>query len=800
MKRNTIAYLTRSLNDTSGIKMWEGVKEKCAETKTPLITFNGAELNKSKASILYHLFQPRKFAGVISWASSEVSSETVNFYNNFGSTPLICTSFQIPGHPVINADCKVGVEQMMEHLIKVHNIRKIAFIRGPDAHVYARDRYQGYLDSLHRNRIRFDDRLVAPHGGWAIKDGEKGIDYFLGKGLKPGKDFEAVICVGDNVAIGAQEHLQKKGYSIPHDVAVCGFNGTNEAAFSNPPITTVNMPFLGLGQKGFEMLHALTKGERLETDNVSYSTSLVIGQSCGCTSMSFKRANCTAAESSEGETKKSKKVKIFSSVKDLANPDWTKNVFESFMHFITEERFSPKEVIEFCRQKVSNVISEYAKSIVESDASGFFKNFELALGAYQKVSEDLSIWQDFASILREQTLPHVAGKDLRFTENTISQLRVVISEVNDRIQRLVSLQNARNETTLRQIGSALLTSYDTAELMNIMATSISKIGIPGVYVCLYKDSVYTEKNPVVAEKSRCILAVQDGQRLALPPDGIEFESADILPDNVMPEDCSLVVLSLHFQDTFMGYIAFESSKVNPSFYQALRDQLSCSLSGALLLEERTLVKQQIEATMGTMSEKADLISNHSQSVSSNVANVSQSMDMVATSIKTISNNLQTILKTVSIATNEATNANSAMEELVDGTKRISRAVRNISAIAERTNVLALNASIEAAHAGEAGKGFSIVAKEVKSLAAQTVSATEKIEELVKNNNERTEQTERIFNATTEAIKQIEHLSNRMQEALSEQVSMTDSIANQISNASSGVEDITYAIGELAALS
>ncbi|MEO5364668.1 MAG: methyl-accepting chemotaxis protein, partial [Magnetococcus sp. DMHC-8] len=71
-----------------------------------------------------------------------------------------------------------------------------------------------------------------------------------------------------------------------------------------------------------------------------------------------------------------------------------------------------------------------------------------------------------------------------------------------------------------------------------------------------------------------------------------------------------------------------------------------------------------------------------------------------------------------------------MQKLGVSAQEIGKVVAVISNIAEQTNILALNASIEAAGAGEAGKGFAVVANEVKELARQTSEATRMISEKI----------------------------------------------------------------------
>ena len=72
-------------------------------------------------------------------------------------------------------------------------------------------------------------------------------------------------------------------------------------------------------------------------------------------------------------------------------------------------------------------------------------------------------------------------------------------------------------------------------------------------------------------------------------------------------------------------------------------------------------------------------------------------------------------------------------QLNESAKSINEVVETINLIASQTNILALNAAIEAARAGEAGRGFSVVADEVRRLAASTSSATKKITQVVEHN-------------------------------------------------------------------
>ncbi len=188
-------------------------------------------------------------------------------------------------------------------------------------------------------------------------------------------------------------------------------------------------------------------------------------------------------------------------------------------------------------------------------------------------------------------------------------------------------------------------------------------------------------------------------------------------------------------------------------------------------------------------DRAGTAASASELASDGVQTVAAAAEELSASIGEISRQTGTATAVAQRASNEARKTDATISGLAEAATRIGNVVTLIKAIAEQTNLLALNATIEAARAGEAGKGFAVVASEVKNLAGQTAKATEEIGSQVSQIQASTEEAVAAIRSISDIMVEVDRTTNVIASAVGEQGHATAEISNNAQKAAGGTRSV-----------
>jgi len=184
------------------------------------------------------------------------------------------------------------------------------------------------------------------------------------------------------------------------------------------------------------------------------------------------------------------------------------------------------------------------------------------------------------------------------------------------------------------------------------------------------------------------------------------------------------------------------------------------------------------------------ISDGIQHVANNAVHVADAVEQASTVAEHGGNAIDGAIRQMVSISSKVTHSAQVVEKLGERSKEIGQIIDTISGIAGQTNLLALNAAIEAARAGEQGRGFAVVADEVRKLAEQSQDAAKQIGDLIQQIQSDTSQAVVAMNDGVQEVRMGTEVVNNAGSAFSE-------IATHVKSVAAEVQDISGAIQEMA---
>ncbi len=528
-------YLGANLHQGTGLRLWEAINEESRlYTDHTVFVFPGGRMNYKKAdehlrNTIFRYADSLNLDGAVVWGSTlagEVTWDEVGEWTKELSSkiPVVSLGINVDDVPSISYDAYTGVYRMVEHFITQHHYKRIVFLKGPKNHDSAQSRFEAYRDCLRDFHIPYDEELVSSHYAWG--DGEEAIREIVEKNHKlPKRDFDAVISSSDLMAFLASRYLEERGYFIPDDVALAGFNDSPEAFLSTTELTTVRLPVKEMVEQSFRTIRDMESKPEGFYPSISLPTVAIYRRSCGCME-SFGNDSMTVD------------IKSFADYEKWVNMRLGRGESAAVFLNIARSIFpAGGKVDKSNRRKYEELCWRYMNH------GGTMKFFFSALKLCRKLFPERELEVDELDLLHE----------------IMMETSVKVSAT--RSYRHREINNAHNLFT-----NALLRTHSFSELGEAMKSYCPTMGIDKAF--LFK---YTEDGKARLE---CGFSKD---RLFSP--GVEFSDSLLFPEEISYEIQRglFVVEPLYYDNNVDGYVIIKNRDCPASMIENVRIDLSSSL-------------------------------------------------------------------------------------------------------------------------------------------------------------------------------------------------------------------------------
>jgi methyl-accepting chemotaxis protein len=387
--------------------------------------------------------------------------------------------------------------------------------------------------------------------------------------------------------------------------------------------------------------------------------------------------------------------------------------------------------------KFNNNIERFLQNLVQSEHSSTNKDY---------IKSSMQLYQNgFAELVKNTQL-----KGLNSKQGTLGAMRSSVHE-SEFLLKEISLM--MNETIEEEVGNMDTFEQITGAICFVLATLVL-----ATLACLSIGIL------------RPIRELASTMSQAAKENDLTIRMTIKSQDEIGETSQAFNTMLEKFQAS-IGQVGGSSTRIA----EASKDMSAITLHTTQAIQEQKSQTEQLATAMNQMTDTVQEVAKNTAEAANGAAQAITESDAGRKVVNRTTETINSLSKSIS-------RASSAIQKVEGDTKNVGTVLEVIRSIAEQTNLLALNAAIEAARAGEQGRGFAVVADEVRILASRTQGATQEIQQMI----------ESLQTGTQEAVKLMTESSEFSQKGVEQTLKAGDALVG-IVNAVSTINDMNIQI-------
>lgn len=447
-----------------------GAMHEARDRGAHFVVFVGGALTASDppsgSNWVYGLARPANVDALVlsgSLGNAAGSPALAAFCARYPAMPICSIAVPLPGTSGVCLDNAAGMRAVIEHLLRVHEIRRIAFVRGPAASDEAELRLRVYRETLEGHAIAYDPQLVVA-GDFMPAAGRDAVATLFDDRNLTVADVGAIVAANDAMATGVIEGLSRRGIRVPEQIAVVGFDDIREARFSNPPLTTVAQRLEDQGRDCIRIVMDQIRSGVTVAEQLVRIPELVIRRSCGCLSTSSAGRKSSAPPS--------------------LSAGFDSALIRGRQRILTElARAARGSLGAAGPQWEARLLNAAADQIRGDRPEAFVRVYDEILVRVVDAGGDLSICNDVLSALRTHLVRCIAdAKQRTRAEDSFHEARVMTTLAVERIHVGRTRRAGSDVRGLLEAATSILSARSLDELSRAARDQMPRAGIPRCFV------------------------------------------------------------------------------------------------------------------------------------------------------------------------------------------------------------------------------------------------------------------------------------------------------------------------------